>query len=166
MEQCAAEGDPVACYLTALWYRNGEGTKVDLPRSDRWLSRLREMAELGHPEAQREFGQRYRHADLLPLDIAKANYWLERSAKGGFAKAQHQLAQYLESGRYNFPVDLKRSETWYRHAFDQGHPETLHAFALREFKDGRITANAIALLRKAAAKGLRQAELLLREHIH
>jgi TPR repeat protein len=73
------------------------------------------------------------------------------------------------SGRYvahPYPVDPNASESWYRRAFDQGHPETLYTFALREFRDGKITEGAIALLRQAADKGFKQAEHVLREYMH
>jgi hypothetical protein len=54
---------------------------------------------------------------------------------------------------------------WYRRAFDRGHPETLYTFALREFKEGQITAKAIALLKSAADKEFTQAADVLREYL-
>lgn len=81
-------------------------------------------------------------------------------------EAQHRLAWYLETGQYGYTVDREISEMWYSRAFDQEHPETLYTFALREFKDGKITEKAIALLTRAAEKGFQQAAHVLREYRH
>jgi uncharacterized protein len=81
MEECARQGDPLACFTTALWYRNGEGVPMNLERSTKWLARLEELAEQGNLEAQWDVGQNYRFANLLPLNIERANYWLERGRR-------------------------------------------------------------------------------------
>ncbi|MDQ0571068.1 TPR repeat protein [Variovorax paradoxus] len=166
MESCAENGDPVACYVAALWYRNGEGTPVDLKRSDELMQQLELLAESGNAVAQWEVGQHYRFADLLPLNIKRANYWLEAAAQNGHGDAQHHLAWYLATGQYNYSVDPETSEKWYLRAFEQGHPETLYTFALREFRNGEITEEAIALLKQAADKGFKQAEQVLRQYTH
>lgn len=164
MEQCAELDDPAACFMTALWYHDGDGVPRDLKRSARWLARHLELAEQGNLEAQWDVGQNYRFANLLPLDIERANYWLETAAQNGHGEAQHHLAWYLATGQYNYPVDLEASESWYRRAFEQGHPETLYTYALRKFKNGEITEGAIALLKLAADKGFKQAEDTLRQY--
>lgn len=166
MEACAARGDPVACYLAALWYRNGEGTPADEAQSIHWQQQLVRLAETGGAEAQWELGQRLRFGDVFSMDVPMANQWLEESAEGGFGPAQHHLAWYLETGQYGYQRDRDAAETWYRRAFEQGHAETLYIFALREFEGGQITEAAIALLRRAADKGFRQAQHVLREHSH
>ena len=166
MEQSAENGDPVACYLVAFWYSNGEGTPVNLKRSAEWLHRLEVLAEGGNSEAQWEIGQHCRFGNLLSLDIERANYWLEIAAENGWGEAQHHLAWYLETGLYGYAQDKQAAEQWYQRAFEQEHPETLYTFALREFKDGKITEKAIDLLRRAAEKGFKQAEHVLREYTH
>jgi len=166
MESCAELGDPVACYLAALWYRNGEGAPVDLQRSGEWLRRLEKLADHGNVEAQWEVGQHYRFADLLPLNIERANHWLEAAAENGWGEAQHHLAWYLETGQYGYAQDKQAAEQWYQRALEREHPETLYTFALREFKGGKITEKAIALLQRAADKGFKQAAHVLREHTH
>ena len=50
-------------------------------------------------------GQNYRFANLLPLNIGRANYWLERAAEGGHAEAQHHLAWYYETGQYDYSIN-------------------------------------------------------------
>src|SRR6188474_3303529 len=156
MEECAKLGDPVACYMTALWYRDGNGTPIDLKHSAQWLTRLEELADQGDPEAQWEVGQHYRFGDLLPLNIERANYWLERAAESGNGDAQYHLACHLETGQYDYPVDPEAAAKWYQRALEQEHPETLYLFAVKQFRDGRPTEEAIALLKKAADKGFKQ----------
>lgn len=130
------------------------------------MTALVRLAEADNAEAQWELGQSMRFGDVFPLDIPEANYWLQRSAENGWGEAQHHLAWYLETGQYGFAQDQEAAEEWYRRAFDQGHPETLYFFALREFKEGEITEKAITLLTAAAEKGFKQASHLLDEYRH
>jgi uncharacterized protein len=166
MEKCAEQDDPVACFMVALWYRNGEGTPADIKRSAQWLSRLETLADEGSAEAQWEIGQHHRFGNLFPKDIRRANYWLERSAESGYAEAQHHLAWCLETGQYGYSINRDAAETWYRRAFMQEHPETLYTFACRKFLNGRPTEEAMMLLKKAAEKGFKQAAEVLRSFAH
>ena len=166
MEECAHEGDPVACFMMALWHRDGEGTPADPKRSAQWLRRLEQLAEEGNVEAQWELGQHYRFGNVLSLDIERANYWLERAAEGGYGEAQHHLAWYYETGQYDYPGDPVEAAKWYQRAFEQEHPETLYLCAVRLFRDGQPTEEAIRLLRKAADKGFEQAEHVLNSYTH
>lgn len=166
MERCAEAGDPVACYTTALWYKNGEGTPADSRRCAYWMEHLEQLAEDGNLEAQWEMSCKFRWGVMLPLNIERANHWLERAADGGYGEARHHLAWYYESGQYDYPVDKAAAESWYRRAFEQGPPETLYLFAIRQFKDGKPTEAALELLRKAADKGFQQAGHVLRSVTH
>ncbi len=167
MEECAEAGDPVACFTTANWYRAGDGVPLDMERGAYWMKRLAALAEQGDAEAQWELSCKFRWgACLMPVDIERANEWLARSAEGGYGEAQHHLAWYHETGQYGWPQDPREASRWYQCAFDQEHPETLYLYALRLFRDGKPTGEAIALLRKAAGKGFKQAEHVLREHVH
>ncbi len=153
MEECASDGDPVACLAAAQWHGAGKEYPLNNKRSEYWLNKLEELAETGNPEAQWEFGQSYRFGNLLPLDIERANYWLERAANSGNADAQHHLAWYLEAGQYRFPIDVELAKKWYERAFAQDNPETLYLYAIRDFENGKPTAKSIQLLRKAAEAG-------------
>ncbi len=166
MEECAEQGDPVACFTTALWYRNGEGAPINLKRSAYWLARLEKIAEAGNIEAEWELGQHYRFGNLFPLNIERANHWLEQAADGGCGEAQHHLAWFLETGQYGYPVDPSAAAMWYQRAFEQEHPETLYMFAIKQFRDGQPTEAAIKLLKKAAEKGFKQAAYALRDVTH
>jgi TPR repeat protein len=166
MEECAQQGDPIACFTAALWYRNGEGAPESVQQSAEWLARLEELAEQGNTEAQWELGQHYRFANLVPLDIERANHWLEHAAEGGYGEAQHHLAWYFEYGQYGYPVDPNEAAKWYQRAFEKENPETLYMYAVRLFRDGRPTEEAIQLLRRAADRGFKQAEHALNSCTH
>jgi TPR repeat protein len=166
MEECAGAGDPVACFTAALWYCGEEGIPADPIRSKQWLVRLEKLAEEGNHEAQWELGQQHRFGNLLAKSVERANYWLERSAEGGYGDAQHHLAWYFETGQYGYPLDQAAAADWYQRAFQQGNPETLYLFAMRQFKDGLPTEEAIRLLRIASDKGLKQAEHALAACTH
>lgn len=165
MEECAEDGDPAACFMAALWYRDGEGATADLEMSAKWLARFVKIAEQGDVEAQWDVGQSYRFGDMLPLDIKRANEWLERAAEGGSGDAQHHLAIFYENGLYNYPMDPAEAAKWYQRAFDRGHPETLYLYATKLFRDGKPTEEAISLLRKAASRGFAQARHVLDRYL-
>lgn len=166
MEQCAESGDPVACYTTALWYRDGEGAPCNVSRSAFWMKRLWQLAEQDDSLAQWELSCKLRWGVLLPLNIEQANYWLERSAASGYGEAQHQLAWYHETGQFGYAVDANTAAEWYSRAFAQDNPETVYLFAIRKFKDGVPTDEAMQLLRKAACMGFKQASHVLAAHQH
>jgi uncharacterized protein len=166
MSACAEENDAAACFTLAVWYRNGEGTPIDLKLSQFWLTRHEELAQLGDIDAQWNVGQNYRFGNLLPIDIEKANYWLEKAAEAGCGEAQHHLAWFYETGQYGYPIDSIEAKKWYQSAFALGNPETLYIFAIRLFREGKPTDEAIRLLQLAADKGFIQAEHCLREHMH
>jgi uncharacterized protein len=166
MEECAEAGEPAACFTMALWCSGKRDMPVDQQRSLRWLTRFEKLAEDGNIDAQWDLGQNYRFGNLLPQDVRLANYWLERAAEGGHGDAQHHLGWYYEFGLYDYPVDKTAAESWYQKAFEQEHPETLYLFAIRQFKNGKPTEAALELLRKAANKGFKQAEHVLRSVTH
>ncbi len=161
MEQCARSGDPVACFLVALWYREGSESKENLDASDAWLLRLRQLAVDGNAAAQWELGQHYRFGNLYPVDVDEANRLLERAAHGHNADAQFHLSCFLQAGSFGFTQDVASASHWFDRALEQGHPEATYMYALAHFVDGRPTENAIQLLRASADKGFRQAQYIL-----
>jgi len=167
MEAAAEQGDPVACFNAAFWHAGREeGFPVDPQRCKFWLGKLEELAEADNAEAQWELGMHFRFGNLVGQNTEVANSWLERAAGNEYGDAQHQLAWYLETGQYGYPIDLDASEAWYSRAFEQDHPETLYLFAIRQFIDGRPTEEALRLLRKAADKGFKQAGYVLHDYLH
>lgn len=166
MERCAEAGEAAACFMMALWCSSNEDMPVDQKRSEHWLQRFKDLAERGNLEAQWDLGQSYRFGNVVACDIERANFWLERSAEHGYGESQHHLAWYYETGQYGYPIDKVAAQSWYEKALEQEHPETLYLFAVRQFKDGKPTEDALGLLRKAADRGFKQAEHVLRAHMH
>jgi TPR repeat protein len=166
MAEAAEEGDSVACFMLARWCRGGVGGPVDTKTSAAWMVRLEEMADGGDIDAQWVLGQSCRLGDLFPRSIERANYWLERAADAGHAEAQYRLASYMETAQYNYPEDPDEAALWYERAFAQDHPQALYRFALKKFRNGQPTEEAIALLRKAADKGFKPAEDVLHSYRH
>jgi uncharacterized protein len=158
LKECAEAEDPAACFTLALWYREGDDVTKNLDQSARWLARQEEIAEQGNLEAQWDVGQNYRFGNLAPLDVQKANLWLERAAEGGYGEAQHHLAWYLQTGQYGYPINMDLSSDWYKRAFDQGHPETLYSVAITLFNSSSESKEeALKLLKLASDKGFQQA---------
>lgn len=167
MEIAAEQGDPVACLVAAGWCAESDGfPAANSKRSKYWLAKLEDLAESDNAEAQWELGMSFRFGSLLSQNTERANYWLERAVDNGCGEAQHQLAWYLETGQYGYPIDLEAAESAYNRAFEQEHPETLYLFAIRQFIDGRPTEEALRLLRKAADKGFKQAGYVLQNYVH
>jgi TPR repeat protein len=167
MEIAAEQGDPVACLVAAGWCAESDGfPAANSKRSKYWLAKLEDLAESDNAEAQWELGMSFRFGNLLSQNTERANYWLERAVDNGYGEAQHQLAWYLETGQYGYPIDLEAAESWYNRAFEQEHPETLYLFAIRQFIDGRPTEEALRLLRKAADMGFKQAGHVLKTYTH
>lgn len=166
MQRCAQAGHPRACFLLALMYQAGEGTIKDEIQYKKWLNRLLELAEEGNAVAQWEMGSNYRFGNHFPLDIKRANYWLERAAESGSPDAQHHLGWYLQTGQYGYDKDVERAAYWHQKALEQGHPETLYMEALKYFHDGKPTDRAVALLRRAAENNFMPAVEVLRSFTH
>jgi uncharacterized protein len=137
---------------------------ADRERSAQCIARLAELAEEGDAEAQRNLEFCYRYGDVLPTDIERANYWLERAAAAGCAEAQIDLAHYNESGMYGYSANPDQAAKWRQRAFDQEHPDALYEVAIGRFVDGQPTEEALALLRKAADKGVERARYLLQAY--
>jgi TPR repeat protein len=161
MEECAEEGDAIACVNTALWYRRGKGTAADPERAAFWIGRLRTRAEDGNGAAARQLELCYRYEYLLPDNPAEANHWLERATAAGCPDAQYDLAKYREDGRYGYEKDMAVADGLYRLAADQGHPDALYELAIRTFSETGPTDESTALMKKAAEQGCEQASLLL-----
>ena len=166
MEKCAGEGDPIACFTAALWYSGEAGVQANPLRKKQWIARLEELANEGNLEAQWELGQQLRFGNVLVQSTQRANYWLECAAKGGYGEAQHHLAWFFETGQYGYPLDPVSAADWYQRAFAQKNPETIYFFAMKQFKDGLPTDEAIRLLKMASDRGFKQADHVLTSYRH
>ena len=165
MEEVAEEGDPIACFMVALWYRDGEGAPPSPERSAFWSDRLLALAEAGNLEAQWEVTRLCRWGnDFLPLDDDLANAWLERAAVGGVGEAEQELGRCHEQGLYGYAADPAKAREWYERAFQRENPETLYLYATGWLGDGMSAADAVKLLKRAVALGFSHAEEVLDPH--
>lgn len=166
MEECANDGHPTAMVLTAIMYRDGEGTAAQPERYKHWIDRFVALAHSGNAEAQWQLSGDYRFGNHFAQSIEKANAWLEQAAENGNPDAQYHLAYYLRYGDQGYSIDVERSEYWMECALKQGHPDALYAEAMAHYKDGRPTDYALDMLRRAAEKGLLQAQEELQRVSH
>ena len=85
----------------------------------RHVADLRERAEAGDPEAQRELGSEYLFGPSVPRDPAEAATWYRRAAEQGHLGAQLDVAALYVHGT-GVPQDDAEAVKWYRRAAEQG----------------------------------------------
>jgi TPR repeat protein len=166
IKKIAEENDPNAQFILALMYKDGRGIHADEKAYKYWLSRFVDCAEAGNPKAQWELSCHYRWADHFPLDIGKANYWLEQAANNGNADAQYHLALYFQHAEYDYEEDADKARYWFMKAVEQDYPEALYVYCLEFFENEKPTPKAVELLKKAAEGGCPPAKELLAKFIH
>ncbi len=83
------------------------------------IAALRQKAEQGDTEAQRQLGLAYYNGKGVPQDYKEAVRWYRLAAEQGYAKAQRQLGYAYAKGK-GIPQDYKEAVKWYRLAADQG----------------------------------------------
>ena len=88
-------------------YYFGEGVKKDTAEGITWYVKA---AEQNDAQAQYSLGTLY-YEDKNLQDLAKAEKWLNLSAKNGFAKAQLKLAGFYENRASN-DQDIARAAQW------------------------------------------------------
>jgi len=101
----AESGDVVAAY--ELVGRSIQ--KRDQIEAVRWL---RQAAEHGHPDAQRELGKRYMSGQVVPQDYVEAARWYGRAAHQGNIETFGALAALHSLGR-GVPQDFVEAHKWY-----------------------------------------------------
>lgn len=82
------------------------------------LAEVRQKAECGHAEAQRELGLRYLFGRGVPKDANLAVPWFRKAAEQGFVWAQRNLAQQLGRGN-GVARDDQEAVKWYLCAAEQ-----------------------------------------------
>lgn len=84
------------------------------------LSKLKAVAEAGHPEAQFYLAQLYARGEAGVLEnAAEARRWTALAAEGGEAEAMHNLGLYYFRGEGG-PQDLASAAQWFRKAAAAG----------------------------------------------
>ena len=94
--RAAKEGDPVAQFLVAFAYRNGQGIETDLGKAVLWYQRA---ADQELPEAQYNLGMLYDEGIGVSQDYGIAFYWFRKAASSGRARAQHNVGHMYLLGQ-------------------------------------------------------------------
>jgi uncharacterized protein len=85
------------------------------------LKGFRQLAEHGHPWAQRRLGLMYAEGKGVPQDYQEAVKWFRLAAEDGNAPAQSSLGLAYEKGQ-GVPQNYQEAMKWYRLAAAQGDP--------------------------------------------
>ncbi|GAB5520187.1 MAG: hypothetical protein RhofKO_24380 [Rhodothermales bacterium] len=153
-------GTPQDLLTAALWYRKA-GEQGHLPsqfqlgrifedlgdptEAARWYMR---PAEAGDPYAQYHLGQLYATGRGVPFDVARADDWLQRSARQGYVEAHFALGELMRDlDRY------REAAAWYQLPADQNNPFALYHLGLFAREGLGVDVNldqAEALLRLSA----------------
>ncbi|MFM5236634.1 tetratricopeptide repeat protein [Aeromonas veronii] len=99
--------------------------------SEQPLSKIKQAAQKGEPEAQRTLGWMYSNGFEVPQSDEKAIFWYEKSAEQGNAKAQFFLGVRLASRG-----DNSQAYSWYTKAANQGDADAQFALGVM-YQDGR-----------------------------
>jgi hypothetical protein len=84
------------------------------------IAALRQKAEQGDTEAQRQLGLAYYNGKGVPQDYKEAVRWYRLAADQGYAKAQFRLGWCYASGK-GVPKDSTEAAKWYRLAAERGY---------------------------------------------
>jgi TPR repeat protein len=85
IKQSAEGGHPRGITALGNCYLNGIGTKIDKKKAFELYQKL------GQVDAKYNLGIMYEYGQGFPIDIDKAIYWYEQSAKQGYQDAQNKL---------------------------------------------------------------------------
>ncbi|MGI8611879.1 MAG: SPOR domain-containing protein [Sphingomicrobium sp.] len=121
----------------------------------------RPLAEAGDADAAFNLGQAYRLGRGVPISLAAAQTWLERSARNGHLDAQTTLGLLLFNGG-NRVSGLR----WLKTAAEQGEPRALLIYGTALFNGDGVVRDpvlAYAYVSRAAAQGLFAAKTTLAE---
>lgn len=86
---------------------------------------LKRAAEMGHPEAQYNYGYCYQQGIEVPQSDSIANTWLLKSAKQGWKDAQFKIAYSYASGR-GIKQDYQQAFFWSIKCAEQNDPECIN----------------------------------------
>lgn len=127
---------------------------------DRYVAEIENFAEKGHAGSIAFLSELFRQGieDDVPVNIQKANYWLEKSASNNEEWAVLKLYMNYRNGKEGFTKDINKAIYWIENLLknvpDNVTAQTLMGLA---YVDGegvpRNTDKGIALIRKAAEAG-------------
>ena len=140
LRRSAGQGNSMGQFTLGLAYFNGTGVRKNRTEAINWFRRaaeqgledaieflqaiaeadmLREVAEQGDADAQRELGMRYVFGDGVPQDYSAAVKWFRMAAEQGHTAGQYHLAVCYRRGQ-GVPQNNVESFKWMRKAAEQG----------------------------------------------
>ncbi|MDD9308388.1 tetratricopeptide repeat protein [Aeromonas hydrophila] len=106
------------------------GVALSADWSEQPLSKIKQAAQKGEPEAQRTLGWMYSNGFEVPQSDEEAIFWYEKSAEQGNARSQFFLGVRLASRGDNSQAYL-----WYTKAAKQGDADAQFALGVM-YQDG------------------------------
>lgn len=121
----------------------------------------RPLAQKGDADAAFNMGQAYRLGRGVAVDLAKAQFWLEKAARAGHMDAQTTLGLLLfDSGNRNGAMQ------WLKKAAERGEPRAMLVYGTALFNGDGVPRDqllAYVYVSRAAAQGLGPAKSTLEE---
>lgn len=119
------------------------------------------LASKGDADAAFNLGQAYRLGRGVPVDLAKAQTWLEKSARAGHLDAQTTLGLLLfDSG------NQKAAMGWLQKAAERGEPRAMLVYGTALYNGDGVSKDplmAYVYVSRAAAQGLEPAKQTLEQ---
>jgi localization factor PodJL len=118
----------------------GNPTPAELASSTP-LAELKQKADAGDAQAEREIGLKYLAGDGMAADEAEAARWLMSAAYKGEVSAEYWLGTLYARG-HGLPADASQANHWYEAAAKQGHRRAMHNLGLNNFQGVGMEKNA------------------------
>lgn len=134
MDRNGARSEPRSVIVSAAGCAS-EARWVRLSR----FARLREAAEQGDHQSQKDLALAYINGDGIFKNERKGTQLMQTHAEAGNAEAQAQWAYFLDTGKHRIKKDKRKALEWYRAAARQGHAHAQYAVGFYE-KDKREAA--------------------------
>lgn len=119
------------------------------------------LAQKGDADAAFNLGQAYRLGRGVPVDLSKAQAWLEKAAKAGHLDAQTTLGLLLfDSG------NRQAAMNWLEKAAERGEPRAMLVYGTALFNGDGVTRDplmAYVYVSRAAGQGLQPAKETLQQ---
>lgn len=118
----ADKGSADAQYAVAVLYKEGWGTKKDLPRA---ASYYQKSAEQNHRDAMFEMGWIYQTGEAgLAKDYEQSAKWYLKAAEKGHPAAMYGIASLYYNGM-GVKMDTNAATSWYQKSAAAGFPPAI-----------------------------------------
>jgi TPR repeat protein len=148
----AGAGDPVAEYLFASLYLNGNGVPKDTDEGLKWLTK---SADQGYARAQSDLGAFYISGRHVAPDTKRGLELLGKAAAQGDPSASYNLGVMYRDG-LGVAENRQKAESYFLSAAKKGHSDAQYGLA-RIAYDRKDFAQAVEWYGKAAQQGDLQA---------